>query len=99
MRDRGKQSSTRRVRSLDSHRTLDVASAISFQHVSTPAVQPQNPRSRMSKPTERSHEQKPFDSRRTKRVTLVTPRNPVPTAVAPSSAPTEKDDPGQVDRR
>ena len=43
------------------------------------AVPPQNPRSRMSKRTERSDEPNPFDSRRTTRVVMFTPRNPGPT--------------------
>jgi len=30
----------------------------------------------MTKSTERSHERNPFDSRRTNRVSLITPRNP-----------------------
>ena len=47
----------------------------------------------MSNRKERSHDRKPFDSRRAKPVTLVTPRNPA--AAPPSSAPTEKDDAGQ----
>ena len=44
----------------------------------------------MSKRTERSDAPNPFDSRRTTRVVLFTPRNPVPAAGAP--APDEKDD-------
>lgn len=48
----------------------------------------------MSNRKERSHDRKPFDSRRAKAaVTLVTPRNPAP--VPPSSAPTEKDEAGR----
>ncbi len=43
----------------------------------------------MSKRSERSHEPKPFDSRRSKRIRLVTPRNPAP-APPPTSA--AKDD-------
>ena len=50
----------------------------------------------MSNRKEQSHDRKPFDSRRAKPVTLVTPRNPAP---APSSSePTEKDDAGQSPR-
>ncbi len=44
----------------------------------------------MSKRTERSDEPNPFDSRRTTRVVMFTPRNPGPTDGA--AAPDEKDD-------
>ena len=44
----------------------------------------------MSKRTERSDEPNPFDSRRTTRVVMFTPRNPGPTDGAPD--PDEKDD-------
>jgi hypothetical protein len=47
----------------------------------------------MSKRTERSDEPNPFDSRRTTRVAVFTPRNPGPVAGAP--APDDKDDAGQ----
>jgi len=49
----------------------------------------------MSKRTERPDEQKPFDSRRTNRVTLVTPRNPAPAAAVPEPAPAAQDDTDQ----
>ena len=49
----------------------------------------------MTNRTERSHEQGPFDSRRTNRVSVVTPRNPAPAGVAQSPAPPEKDDAGE----
>jgi hypothetical protein len=48
----------------------------------------------MSKPSNRSDERKPFDSRRTK-VTLVTPRDSSPTSPPPTSA--ENDDATPVD--
>ena len=51
----------------------------------------------MSKREERSDERKPFDSRRTKAVTLVTPRNPAP--APPSSASVDKGDAGQSDQK
>lgn len=44
----------------------------------------------MSKRTERSDEPNPFDSRRTTRVVVFTPRNPVPAAGVPMLD--EKDD-------
>ena len=47
----------------------------------------------MSKRTERSDETNPFDSRRTTRVVVFTPRNPVPAAGA---TPDEKDDAGRA---
>jgi len=47
----------------------------------------------MSKRTERSDEASPFDSRRTTRVVVFTPRNPVPAAGA---TPDEQDDAGRA---
>ena len=47
----------------------------------------------MSERREPSREQKPFDSRRAARVSVVTPRNPVP--APPSSAPIEEEDEGR----
>jgi len=47
----------------------------------------------MSERREPSREQKPFDSRRAARVSVVTPRNPVP--APPSSAPPEEAGDGQ----
>lgn len=50
----------------------------------------------MTKSTERSHERKPFDSRRTNRVSLITPRNPpAPAAAAQPLLQAEKDDTDQ----
>jgi len=48
----------------------------------------------MTNHSERSHDRTPFDSRRTKRVTLVTPRNPPAEAATLSPDPAEKDEAG-----
>lgn len=49
----------------------------------------------MSKQHDRSHEPNPFDSRRTKRVSVITPRNAAPTEDAQSQTQTEKIDVGE----
>jgi hypothetical protein len=49
----------------------------------------------MSKQHDRSHEPTPFDSRRTKRVSVITPRNAAPTGDAQSLTQTEKMDGGE----
>ena len=49
----------------------------------------------MSKHSERSHEPNPFDSRRTKRVSVITPRNARPAEDAQSSTQTENVDGGE----
>ena len=46
----------------------------------------------MSKQSERSHEPNPFDSRRTKRVSVITPRNATRAEEAQSPAQAEKGD-------
>ena len=49
----------------------------------------------MSNQHDRSHEPNPFDSRRTKRVSVFTPRNSAPTGDAQSLTQTEKMDGGE----
>jgi len=48
----------------------------------------------MTNHSERSHDRTPFDSRRTNRVTLVTPRNPPADAGTLPPDPAEKDEDG-----
>lgn len=49
----------------------------------------------MSKQSDRSHEPNPFDSRRTKRVSVITPRNAAPAEDAQSPTQTGKSDGGE----
>ena len=49
----------------------------------------------MGKGTERSHDQRPFDSRRTKRVSVITPRNPARAKDAPAPTNPEQDGKGE----
>lgn len=73
-----------------------LGSRFSSSRLRSTRFNPQNPRSRMTKSTERSHEQNPFDSRRTNRVSLITPRNPpAPAAAAQPLGQAGKDDTDQ----
>ena len=49
----------------------------------------------MTKQSDRSHEPNPFDSRRTKRVSVITPRNATPAEDAQPPAQTEQRDGGE----